>query len=57
MLITIEICPDRIRQLGSQALNAQMSSTQAEAFLLLYGAQLETELLASIREFVRRKLQ
>jgi len=52
----IDLTPSRLRQIASQVTKREFSSIEAEAFLLLYGEQLETKLYATINQFLSDKL-
>lgn len=54
--ITFTIDVSRIRQLGSSKRGSQMTSTEAGAFLVLYGQELEDLLGVAVKQFVEGKL-
>ena len=58
MNINIELTPARLRQIYQSIFSTQnqMSTEQAEAFLLLHGPKLQDELNECVREFLRKKL-
>jgi hypothetical protein len=54
--LTIDLSVSRVRQIASQVTKREFSSSEAEAFLLLYGEQLETKLFATVKQFLSDKL-
>jgi hypothetical protein len=54
--LVIELTTDRIRSLGKTARGKEFTTEEAKAFLLLYREQLEGEITATVRGFIKKKL-
>lgn len=57
MVIEFAVDAKRVAAIGSNALNRQMTSDVAEAFLLVHGEELRDKLLEELRLFIVGKLK
>ncbi|HJT71108.1 MAG TPA: hypothetical protein VJ731_12980 [Terriglobales bacterium] len=58
MSVELKSTPERLRQIHHSLFSTknQLSTKEAEAFLLFYGDQLTTSLNDHVREFIKEKL-